>query len=97
MPAKVSDELLNSQLSPEDLKRCLRLASTALECLLTTGLLPTPVMLNRRVRRWPRHEIEQVLEARNCGLTDDEVRLVVRNLLAARAARAAELRGVSHV
>ena len=97
MPAKVSVELLHSQLSPADLRRAFKLAATALEQQLTTGLMPSPVMLNKRVRRWPAHEIERVLEARNVGLTDAEIRALVRRLHADRARRAAELREVSNV
>jgi prophage regulatory protein len=60
---------------------------------IKVGLLPAAVPIGKRAVRYPSDEIEAVASAMACGLTDDEIRALVRRQHAARAARAAELRG----
>ncbi len=47
-------------------------------------LMPPPVKLGARMSAWPEHEIEAVLRARIAGKSADEIRALVRELVAAR-------------
>lgn len=55
------------------------------------GLLPTPVRLSVKRVGWIEAELDDVLAARAAGWNDDEVRQLVRGLIADRTARVAEL------
>jgi prophage regulatory protein len=47
-------------------------------------LLTEPVAIGPRAVAWPEHEVEQINAARIAGKSDDEVRALVRRLMAAR-------------
>jgi prophage regulatory protein len=47
------------------------------------GLLPRPVK-RARSSYWPEHEIDAVVAARIAGRTDDQIRILVAELVAAR-------------
>jgi prophage regulatory protein len=49
------------------------------------GLLPSPIRISRRRVALPDHEIQQIVAARMAGYTDDQVRALVKALMAARA------------
>jgi prophage regulatory protein len=51
------------------------------------GLLPAPIKLGR-MSRWPEHEIDAVIAAEIRGDTPDQIRSLVRDLVAARSAAA---------
>ena len=91
----MAESVPNELYSPKGLKSLFKLAASALDRQEKTDLLTTAIMLNKRVRRWPKNEIDRILEARAAGLTDDEIRALVRRLHADRARRAAELRGTA--
>jgi prophage regulatory protein len=48
------------------------------------GTFPPPVKLGPRVSAWPAHEADAISRARIAGKSDDEIRLLVRTLVAAR-------------
>ena len=49
------------------------------------GLMTKPVKLGRS-SRWPRHEHQAIAAARIAGQSDDEIRILVQSLHAARGA-----------
>ncbi len=51
---------------------------------IADGLLPPPLKLGR-MSRWPAHEIDAVIAAEIRGDTPDQIRQLVRDLVAARA------------
>lgn len=52
------------------------------------GLLPKPVKI-QRCSAWPEAEIDAVIAARIAGASDDEMKVLVANLMAARKRPAA--------
>ena len=50
------------------------------------GILPKPIKLGERVSAWLESEVEMVLSARIAGKTNDEIKLLVSGLMAARTA-----------
>jgi len=50
------------------------------------GLFPRPVKIGARASGWPEHEVQAVIGARIAGKSDDEIRRLVRELVAARGA-----------
>lgn len=52
--------------------------------LIAEGLFPPGVKLSTRAVAWPEHEVNQVLSARIAGKSDDEIRQLVRDLVAKR-------------
>ena len=58
-------------------------ASAAYE-QINAGTLPPPVACGPRAKRFISDEIEAVVEARVTGATDEEVRALVKRLVAAR-------------
>lgn len=48
-------------------------------------LFTPPVKLSSRSSAWPEHEVEAINRARLAGKSDDEVRQLVRDLVAQRA------------
>lgn len=48
------------------------------------GLLPSPIKIGLRASAWPLHEIDAVIAARIAGKSHDEIRALVRQLMAAR-------------
>jgi prophage regulatory protein len=53
--------------------------------LVRRGLLPPPVRLSPRCSAWVAEEIDAVNSARIAGRADDDVRALVRSLVAGRA------------
>ena len=49
------------------------------------GLFSPPVAIGARAVGWPDNELETLNAARIAGKTEDEIRALVRNLVAARA------------
>ena len=52
------------------------------------GLIPTPVRIGKRRIAWPESEIQAVIRWRIAGKSDDEIRALVKRLIAARTAEA---------
>lgn len=52
--------------------------------LIAQGLFPKPVKIGRRAVAWPENEVDAVISARIAGKSDDEIRLLVSTLAAAR-------------
>lgn len=52
---------------------------------LGRGLLPPGIALGLRSVAWPAHELDAIAAARIAGKSDDEIRALVRDLIAARA------------
>jgi len=48
------------------------------------GLIPPPVKMGNRLSVWVSEEIHAVIQARIAGKSDDEIRQLVRDLVAAR-------------
>lgn len=56
---------------------------------IVDGLWPPGVRLGLRAKGWPSDECEAVLAARKAGQSDDEIRALVRTLVAARTRKSA--------
>jgi prophage regulatory protein len=52
---------------------------------ITRGLMPPGIALGWRSVGWPAHELDAIAAARISGKTEDELRALVRELIAARA------------
>jgi prophage regulatory protein len=52
---------------------------------ISKGLFTPPVALGPRCSAWPSHETEAIIRARIAGQSDDEIRALVKQLVAARA------------
>jgi prophage regulatory protein len=50
-----------------------------------SGLFPPPIKLTQRASAWPAHEIEAIAAAMIAGSTDDEMRALVKKLVARRS------------
>lgn len=55
------------------------------------GLLPEPVKLGARAVGFPAHEVDQVMAARAAGATTEQIKALVKRLMAQRSKRLAEL------
>jgi prophage regulatory protein len=55
---------------------------------IKNGLCTPPVRIGPNASAWPAHEIEALNRARLAGKTDDEIRVLVKQLVAARTADA---------
>ncbi len=62
--------------------------------LIDKGLMTPGVSLGGRSVAWPAHELDSIAAARIAGKSDDEIRELVKQLIAARA-EAGKLAGVS--
>ncbi len=51
---------------------------------VSQGLFPSPVKIGANSVGWPEHEIDAVLAARVAGKSDDEIKVLVSELEAAR-------------
>ena len=58
--------------------------NSALYADIAAGLMVPPVKLGR-VSAWPEHEVEAVIRARVAGRSDDDIRVLVSGLVAARS------------
>lgn len=56
---------------------------------VTKGLLPPPVKFSAGTSRWPPYEIDAIEAARLAGSSDDDVRELVKEILANRLERKA--------
>ena len=52
---------------------------------ITRGLMPPGIALGWRSVGWPAHELDAIAAARIAGKTEDQLRELVRELIAARA------------
>lgn len=62
----------------------LGISNTTFYRRIKDGLLPPPFNLGCRAVGWLEHEIEKVIAARVAGKTDEEVKTLVSELVAAR-------------
>ena len=53
---------------------------------ISRGLLPPPVRLGQRSSGWPDDEIAAIVDARIAGKSEEEIRELVKRLVAARTA-----------
>lgn len=60
------------------------LAQSTIYQHVSIGLLPKPVALGPRAVGWPADEIDQIINARVAGKSEDDIKLLVKNLTAAR-------------
>lgn len=51
---------------------------------IQNGLFPPPIQFSSRCSAWPENEVDAVIGARIAGQSNDEVRELVRQLVAAR-------------
>lgn len=51
---------------------------------IAAGLMTPPVKIGLRASAWPQHEIDAVIAARIAGKSHDEIRALVKQLVAAR-------------
>lgn len=51
---------------------------------INAGLMPPPVRIRGRATAWPAYELDALNRAEIAGATDDEIRALVRELLARR-------------
>lgn len=52
---------------------------------INRGLFVPPVSLGARCSAWPSDEVDAIINARVAGQTDDQIRALVKRLVAARA------------
>lgn len=52
---------------------------------ITLGLFPPPIKIGPRASAWIDAEVDAVLEARIAGHSDEQIRALVKRLVAARA------------
>jgi prophage regulatory protein len=52
---------------------------------IRTGVFPAPIKASNHTSAWLEHESDAIIVARIMGRTDDELRALVRELVAARA------------
>lgn len=69
----------------EDTVRTRGRCRTTLYDDIKAGLWPEGVRLGKRAVGWPEHEADQLNAARIAGLADDEIRRLVKSLVAARS------------
>ena len=58
---------------------------SALAQQIRDGLFPPPVRVGAKKSAWPEHESDAILRARIAGKSDEEIRALVRRLVAERA------------
>ena len=61
------------------------IASSTFYEWIARGLMPPGIALGWRSVGWPAHELDAIAVARIAGKTEDEIRALVRDLVAARA------------
>ncbi|AYB60225.1 AlpA family phage regulatory protein [Ralstonia solanacearum] len=69
---------------PEVAKRSARGQST-IHADIARGLFVRPVKVGAKSSAWPDFEVDAIINARIAGKTDDEIRVLVAKLEAARA------------
>lgn len=60
------------------------IASSTFYEWITRGLMPPGIALGWRSVGWPAHELDAIAVARIAGKTEDEIRALVKDLVAAR-------------
>lgn len=73
-------------LSNREARRRLSIGNTIFYTQISDGLITTPVRVGKRRVGIPEHEIEAIVRARVRGDSDDAIRKLVRQLVAARKA-----------
>ena len=48
------------------------------------GTFPKPVSMGMRTAAWPKHEVEKIMHGRIAGKSEDEIKLLVRQIHADR-------------
>ncbi len=71
---------------PEPTRRRCRLSKSAFYRDIQEGLFTPPVRVGARTTAWPRHEVDALIAARIAGATHEQLRVLVRQLIAQRAA-----------
>lgn len=61
------------------------IANSTLYAWIEQGLMPPGIPLGVRSVGWPQHELDALAAARIRGVHEDEIRALVRDLVAARA------------
>lgn len=61
------------------------IASSTFYEWIARGLMPPGIALGWRSVGWPAHELDAIAAARISGKTEEEIRVLVRDLIAARA------------
>ena len=61
------------------------IAQSTFYAWIESGLMPPGIALGIRSVGWPAHELDAIAAARIAGKTEDEIRALVRDLIAARA------------
>lgn len=64
------------------------LRPTSIYSRVKNGTLPPPIALASRSRAWPEHEIEAIVGSIIAGRNDDDIRTLVRDLVAQRSGSA---------
>jgi prophage regulatory protein len=71
---------------PQPTRRRTRLSKSAFYRDIQKGLFTPPVRVGARTTAWPRHEVDALIAARIAGATPEQLRALVRQLVAQRAA-----------
>jgi predicted DNA-binding transcriptional regulator AlpA len=64
-------------------------ARSSVWCMALAGTLPRPIKRGKKWSRWPSAEIDLVEQAITNSATDEELRTLTRELMAARSREAA--------
>lgn len=72
----------------QDVQKVFDLAPSTIYLHVSQGLLPKSVSLGPRARGWPADEIEKIITARIAGKGEDDIKSLVRSLMAARQSAA---------
>lgn len=72
-----------------ELRQRIGRSNSAIDNDVRDGLIPPPVRCGPRSVAWPSDEIDAIVDARVADATDEEIRALVRRLIAARRKSAA--------
>lgn len=61
------------------------IANTLFYKKIKAGLIPPPIKVTRMASRWPEDEHSEVIAAMIAGATENELRMLVKRLVAVRA------------
>ena len=81
--AKINQEVLTI-LWLKDVKDCTGLSRSTIYLRIQEGTFPRPVSLGSRAVGWPSTEVAAINAARIAGCSNDEIRILVEKLEAAR-------------
>ena len=51
---------------------------------INSGLYPPPVRVGKRAVAWPSHEVDQIIAGQIAGLSDEQIRVLVKRIVEAR-------------